>query len=131
MIRLRVGQFEVRILEGTFLQNVQTGCGAHTAYCSVGTDVLSSGVKRPGHEAYHFPSYSAEIKNEWSYTPIPLYAFTVRRATTLTSIYVHVSRPASIFHFLTFLPSSSLLCFFLYFLLSFFNLFFCPYLANV
>ena len=88
VIRLRVGQFEVRILEGTknfsLLQNVQTGCGAHTAYCSMGTDVLSSGLKRPGRESYHFPPYSAEIKNEWSYTFIPLYAYTVRIATTLT-----------------------------------------------
>jgi hypothetical protein len=88
VIRLRVGQLEVRILEGTkdfsLLQNVQTDCGARTAYCSMGADVVSSEVKRSGREAYHFPPYSAEIKNEWSYTFIPLYAFTVRRATTLT-----------------------------------------------
>ena len=87
MIRLRVGQFEVRVLEGTkdfsLLQNVETDCGVHITYCSMGADVLSSEVKRPGCEAYHFPPYSTEIKNEWSYTSIPLYVFTVRRATTL------------------------------------------------
>jgi hypothetical protein len=63
------------------LQNAQTGCGAHTAYC---TDVLSSGVKRSGRGAYHFPPYSAEIKNKWSFTFIPLYTFTVRIETALT-----------------------------------------------
>ena len=83
--RLCVGKLEVRILERTkdfsLLQNAQIGCGAHTAYC---TDVLPSGVKRSGREAYNFPPYSAEIKNEWSYTSIPLYTFTVRTETTLT-----------------------------------------------
>jgi len=83
--RPRVGRFEVRILEGTkdffLLQSVQTGCGAHIADC---TDVLSSGVKWPGREVYHFPPYIAETKNEWSYTSISPYAFTVSTATTLT-----------------------------------------------
>ena len=127
MRRICVGQFEVRIFESTndfyLLQNAQTGCGAHTAYC---TDELSSGVKWSEREAYHFPPYSAEIKNEWSYTSIPLFTFTVRTETTfnLTSIYVHVSRPTSVLHFLTFLFSSTLLCFFLLiFALSLFHIF--------
>jgi hypothetical protein len=32
---------------------------------------LPLGVKRPGHEAYHSPPTSAEVNNEWSYTPLP------------------------------------------------------------
>jgi hypothetical protein len=32
----------------------------------------SLGVKRPGREADHSPPSSAEVKNAWSYTSIPL-----------------------------------------------------------
>jgi hypothetical protein len=32
---------------------------------------LSMGVKRPGREADHSPSSSAEVKNAWSYTSTP------------------------------------------------------------
>jgi hypothetical protein len=31
-------------------------------------EALSLGVKRPRREADHSPSFSAEVKNEWSYT---------------------------------------------------------------
>jgi hypothetical protein len=37
--------------------------------------VLSPGVKRPGREADHSPPSSAEVKNAWSYTSTPQYAF--------------------------------------------------------
>jgi hypothetical protein len=33
------------------------------------------GIKRPGCEVDHSPPSNAEIKNEWSYTSAPLYAF--------------------------------------------------------
>jgi hypothetical protein len=33
------------------------------------------GVKRPGREADHSPPSRAEVKNAWSYTSIPPYAF--------------------------------------------------------
>jgi hypothetical protein len=36
---------------------------------------LSLGVKRPGREADHSPPSSAEVKNAWSYTSTPPYAF--------------------------------------------------------
>jgi hypothetical protein len=36
---------------------------------------LSLGVKWPGREADHSPPSSAEVKNEWSYTSTPQYAF--------------------------------------------------------
>jgi hypothetical protein len=32
-------------------------------------------VKRPGHEADHSPLSSAEVKNAWSHTSTPHYAF--------------------------------------------------------
>jgi hypothetical protein len=36
---------------------------------------LSPGVKRPGREADHSPSTSAEVKKTWIYTSTPPYAF--------------------------------------------------------
>jgi hypothetical protein len=44
---------------------VHTGSGAHPASCTMGTGVLSPGVKaRPGRDADHSPPSSAEIVNE-------------------------------------------------------------------
>jgi hypothetical protein len=44
---------------------VQTGSGAHPASCTVGTGGLFPGVKaRPGRDADHSPSSSAEVVNE-------------------------------------------------------------------
>jgi hypothetical protein len=37
--------------------------------------VFPRGVKRPWREADHSPPSSAEVKNEWSYTPTAPYAF--------------------------------------------------------
>jgi hypothetical protein len=39
--------------------------------------VLSLGVKRPGPEADHSPPSDAKVKNVWSYTSTPQYAFVV------------------------------------------------------
>jgi hypothetical protein len=36
---------------------------------------LSLGIKRPEHEADHSPPSSTEVKNVWSYTSTPQYAF--------------------------------------------------------
>jgi hypothetical protein len=44
---------------------VQTGSGAHPASCTIGTGVLSPGIKaRPGRDADHSPPSSAEVVNE-------------------------------------------------------------------
>jgi hypothetical protein len=44
---------------------VQTGFGAHPASCTMGNGCPFSGCKaRPGREAYHSPTSSAEVKNE-------------------------------------------------------------------
>jgi hypothetical protein len=32
-------------------------------------------VKQPGHEPHHLPPSSAEVKNAWSHTSTPPYAF--------------------------------------------------------
>jgi hypothetical protein len=60
---------EVRFQAGAkdFSSNlcVQTGSGAHPASYTMGTGVLSPGVKaRPGRDADHSPPSSAEVENE-------------------------------------------------------------------
>jgi hypothetical protein len=45
-------------------QIIQTGCGAHPAFCSVGTGVISPTVKRLERDVDHSPPSSAEVKNE-------------------------------------------------------------------
>jgi hypothetical protein len=54
---------------------VQTGSGVHLASFPMGTGGFLPGVKSPGRKADHSPSTSAEIKNTWTYTSIPLYSF--------------------------------------------------------
>jgi hypothetical protein len=62
---------------------VQTGSGAHPASCTMGTGVLSPGVKaRPGRDADHSPPSSAEVENE--YTPLPQSASMACSGTALT-----------------------------------------------
>jgi hypothetical protein len=45
---------------------------------------LSPGIKQQGHEADHSPPSSAEVKNEWSYTPTPPYVFMVGTSVPFT-----------------------------------------------
>jgi hypothetical protein len=54
---------------------VQNGSGAHPASYPMGTGALSLGIKRPGRAADHSPPFSDEVKNAWSYTSFPQYAF--------------------------------------------------------
>jgi hypothetical protein len=63
---LQIGEF------GTFLQ---TDTGAHPVSYPIGAGFYSRGVKRPGHEAYHSPPTSSEVKKTWIYTSIPPYVF--------------------------------------------------------
>jgi hypothetical protein len=56
---------------------VQTGSGAHPASYPMGTRDSFPGVKRPEREADQSLPSSAEVKNAWSYTSTPQYAFTV------------------------------------------------------
>jgi hypothetical protein len=41
-------------------------------------------LKRPEHEVEHKPPASAEVKNEWRYTPPPLYVLMAWTGRTLT-----------------------------------------------
>jgi len=61
------------------LFSVQTGSGAHPASNQWIPGALSPGVKRPGREADHSPSSSAEMKNAWRYTSTPQYVFMAER----------------------------------------------------
>jgi hypothetical protein len=55
--------------------HVQTVSGAHLASYPVGAGALSLGVKRPGHEADYSSTSSVEVKDAWSCTFTPQYAF--------------------------------------------------------
>ena len=57
------------------LQNVHTGIVAHPAFHSIVTRAISPGVNRPRREVDHSSPSSAEVKNEWSHTAPPSYAF--------------------------------------------------------
>jgi hypothetical protein len=61
--------FEFRHGQETFLQNIHTGSGAHTASHSMGTGVFISSA-HSGRDVmlYQFPPRSGEVKNEWSST---------------------------------------------------------------
>jgi hypothetical protein len=76
---LRAGRSGVRIpIEAgnySLHHRVQTGSGAHPPPIQWVPGVISLGVKRPGRKADHSPPSSAEVKNAWSYTSTPAYAF--------------------------------------------------------
>jgi len=57
------------------LQSIQTGCGAHPAFCPWVLEAVSLGLKQLGCEPEHSPLRSAEYKNVWRYTSTPPYAF--------------------------------------------------------
>jgi hypothetical protein len=59
------------------------------------SEALSLGLKRPGSENDHSPPSSAEVKNAWSYTSNPAYAFVARclvkqRDFTLPYLYLYL-----------------------------------------
>ena len=58
-----------------FLQNVLFGSGAHSAFCSVGTEDASVGIVRPGFEARAscLSAPRANAENDWSYFSTPMY----------------------------------------------------------
>jgi hypothetical protein len=70
----RGSEFESRKgQEFPLLHVVQTGSGAHPASYTMGNGALCPGLKRPGREADHSPSTSAEVKKMWIYTSTPPY----------------------------------------------------------
>ena len=58
--------------QGTFslLQNIQTGSGAHPASYSMGSGVLTRGLKQPWREVNRPSPSSAEAKNGWRYNSL-------------------------------------------------------------
>jgi hypothetical protein len=55
--------------------HVQTGSGSHTISFIHWVPGSSLGEEQQGLEADHSPQTSAEVKNAWSYTSTPQYAF--------------------------------------------------------
>jgi hypothetical protein len=73
MTRLDGPGFETRQNARDFSlpQDILTGSGAHLTFYLPGAVAFALGVNRPVREADHSVPSSAEIKNEWSYTPTP------------------------------------------------------------
>jgi hypothetical protein len=60
-------RFDLRQRRKDFSSNlcVQTGSGAHPAFCTMGTGgPFTEGKARPGRDADHSPPSSAEVENE-------------------------------------------------------------------
>ena len=55
----------------SLLINVHTGPGAHPAFYSVGTVVVSLSIKGLVLEVDHLLPYCAEVKNGWCHTSAP------------------------------------------------------------
>jgi hypothetical protein len=55
----------------SLLQNVQTRSGAHSASYTMATMAASSGVKRPGRDAYHSFPFSAQINIDGAVPLLP------------------------------------------------------------
>jgi len=75
-MKAKIGKYNFYLKSRTQLylrHHVQTGTGAHSASYTKDTEVLYSGVKRPGREADHSPPSTSEIKNAWSNTSIHPY----------------------------------------------------------
>jgi hypothetical protein len=65
-------RFPARAVNFSLHHRVQNGSGAHPQpIIQWVPGNLSPGVKRPVCQADHLPPTSAEIKNAWSYTPLP------------------------------------------------------------
>jgi hypothetical protein len=78
--RLRAGrsgdQIPTEAKNCFLLKNFQTGSEALPA--------SSCCVQLPGSAGNHSPGSSVEVKNEWSYVSIPLYAFMVWRGAAVS-----------------------------------------------
>lgn len=71
----------------SFLQNIEAGSDPFHAQIEWVTWALAIGVKRPEPEADNLHSSSVEVKNNWNYTPTPLYVFTTCTGKTLRSLH--------------------------------------------
>ena len=65
------------VIDFFLFQGLQVVSGADPAFCLVGTGASFRGVNRPGREVDHSPQSSPELKNEWSCSSAPTYAFTM------------------------------------------------------
>jgi len=94
-IQLWAGQYGFQIMAGTrgfyFCRTAQTSSGSYPHSYSVGSRILTLGVKWPGHEVEHLPLSSAEVKSEWRYTSAPpIYTDRANFTRTLWYLVQHI-----------------------------------------
>jgi len=72
-VKLWPGYFgdEVPVWTRNFLKKHSDWLQSPPSCCSVGAGVPSLRVKWPGHNVKHLLSFSAKVKNEWSYISTP------------------------------------------------------------
>lgn len=85
-IRLRNARSGIRLPARVWhfflLRNFQASSWDEQAFSSMGNRAVFSGVKWPGRDVDHLPPFIAEVKYEWSYTLLPLWAFIAQKRTT-------------------------------------------------
>jgi hypothetical protein len=81
------GYFGIQISAGardfSFSKTSRPALGLSQPPVQLVSGVLIVGVKQLGYEVDHSPPSSAEVKNEWSCTSVPPYAFMACRGNTL------------------------------------------------
>jgi hypothetical protein len=60
-----------KTIDFSHLHEVQTGSGAKSISCPVGTGAVSLGVKRTVREADHSPPSGAEVRHGRAISPLP------------------------------------------------------------
>jgi hypothetical protein len=87
------GSFPCRVWEFSLHHRVQTCSGAHPASYPVGTRGSFSGGKAAGAWSYFSRPFSSEVKDDWSYTSTPQYAFmaccSIKSTGTTLCVCVH------------------------------------------
>jgi hypothetical protein len=66
-------RFLIRAIDVFLLLPVETGCGAHSAHCWMGTRGYFAGVKRPGREDDHSTPFNGEVKSKHVCISYPSY----------------------------------------------------------
>ena len=85
-IRLRIARSGIRLPSRVRnfcnLRNVQASFWDEQAFTSMGNRAVFLGGKWPGCDVDHSPPFSTEVKHEWNYTLLPIYAFIAPKETS-------------------------------------------------
>lgn len=96
VIMIRPGKsealFSVGVRDSSSTKILSTGCGVHTGFCSMITYGSFARAKVTRNEADRSTPFSADVRNKWNYTSVPLYTFFACIETTFTFWSPHASK---------------------------------------